>query len=248
MPKIMQKIALVTGSSRGIGLETARQLATQGVHVFLAGRHRDKLADVARRLQMTGLTVDACELDVTCSSTIAAAAAAIEARFGCLDILVNNAAIRVEPYGKQPSEQPLRLWRETFETNLFGLVDVTQSFLPLLRQSPAGRIVNVSSLLASLNSHSDRTSYCYSPMFKSLPAYSASKSAVNSWTVHLAYELRDTPIKVNAVHPGYTKTDMNNGDGELDVQAGAKTSVRMALLDINGPTGTYVHMDDALPW
>nr|MBA3774253.1 SDR family NAD(P)-dependent oxidoreductase [Ramlibacter sp.] len=139
-------------------------------------------------------------------------------------------------------------WRETFDTNLFGVVEVTQAFLPLIRKSAAGRIVNVSSLLASLGTHSDQSSYAYSPMFKSLPAYSASKSAINSWTVHLAFELRETPIKVNAVHPGYTKTDMNEGAGELDIPSGARTSVSMALLDSDGPSGKYVHMGKILPW
>jgi NAD(P)-dependent dehydrogenase (short-subunit alcohol dehydrogenase family) len=242
------KIALVTGATRGIGLETARQLAGNGVHVLLAGRNHDKAAEAALRLQNTGLDVEACMLDVTQAESVTAAAAEVARKYGRLDILVNNAAIRIEEYGKEPSEQPLQQWRETFDTNLFGIVTVTQAFLPLLRKSLAGRIVNVSSLLASLGTHSDPASYAYSPKFKSLPAYSASKSALNSWTVHLAYELRDTPIKVNAVHPGYTKTDMNSGDGDLDIPTGAKTSVRMALLDSDGPSGGYFHMDKTVPW
>jgi NAD(P)-dependent dehydrogenase (short-subunit alcohol dehydrogenase family) len=118
----------------------------------------------------------------------------------------------------------------------------------LLRGAPAARIVNVSSLLASLTTHGHRESYAYSDKFKSLPGYSASKSALNSWTVHLAYELRDTRIKVNAAHPGYTKTDMNDGDGDLDITAGAATSVRLALLDDDGPTGGYFHLDQMVPW
>jgi NAD(P)-dependent dehydrogenase (short-subunit alcohol dehydrogenase family) len=248
MPANPPKIALVTGATRGIGLETARQLAEGGVHVLLAGRSPDRAAQAASRLRARGADVEACALDVTREASIAALAEDIERRHGRLDILVNNAAIRIEEYGRRPSEQPLGSWRETFETNLFGVVAVTQALLPLIRRSAAGRIVNVSSLLASLGTHSDAASYAYSPKFKSLPAYSASKSAVNSWTVHLAYELRDTPIKVNAVHPGYTKTDMNEGDGELDVSVGARTSVRMALLDRDGPSGSYVHMDQTLPW
>jgi NAD(P)-dependent dehydrogenase (short-subunit alcohol dehydrogenase family) len=242
------KIALVTGANRGIGLEIVRQLARSGVRVLLTGRRADAAAEAAERLRQEGLDVEALTLDVTKESTIATAAGHVAARYGRLDILVNNAGIRIEQYGKQPSEQPLPQWRETFETNLFGVVAVTQRFLPLIRKSTAGRIVNVSSLLASLGTHSDASSYAYSAMFKSLPAYSASKSAINSWTVHLAFELRDTPIKVNAVHPGYTKTDMNDGAGELDIRAGAKTGVKMALLDDDGPTGQYVHLGMTLPW
>lgn len=242
------KIALVTGANRGIGLEIARQLAENGIRVLLTGRNHEAAVGAATKLQRTGLDVEALALDVTKADSIAAAAAHVAAKYGRLDILVNNAAIRIEQYGKQPSEQPLQQWRETFDTNLFGVVEVSIAFLPLIRKSTAGRIVNVSSLLASLSTHSNPDSYAYSPMFKSLPAYSASKSAVNSWTVHLAYELRETPIKVNAVHPGYTKTDMNEGEGDLDIPTGAKTSVRMALLDNDGPTGYYVHMGDTVPW
>lgn len=241
-------IALVTGATRGIGAETARQLAESGVHVLLAGRNLKGTEAVTSSFRRVGFSVEACTVDVTCPETIKACADYVRRTHGRLDILINNAAIRIEEYGRQPSEQPLDQWRLTFETNLFGLVAVTQAFLPLLRRSPAGRIVNVSSLLASLATHTDQASYAHSSKFKSLPAYSASKSAVNSWTVHLAYELRDTAIKVNAVHPGYTKTDMNAGDGVLEVAEGAKTSVMMALLNADGPSGRYVHMGEDLPW
>ncbi|MFJ3961876.1 SDR family oxidoreductase [Streptomyces sp. NPDC090036] len=242
------KIALVTGANRGIGLEIARQLAEKGVRVVLSGRKPDAVVEAATALRSAGLNVEPLVLDVTSTGSIAGAAAELDARLGHLDILVNNAGIRIEEYGRQPSEQPLRQWRETFDTNLFGVVEATTAFLPLIRKSAAGRIVNVSSLLASLTTHSDPGSYAYSPMFKSLPAYSASKSALNSWTVHLAYELRETPIKVNAVHPGYTRTDMNEGAGDLEIPEGAATSVGMALLDDDGPTGSYVHMGNTVPW
>lgn len=248
MSKSPPRIALVTGANRGIGFEICRQLAGRGVHTLLSGRNPESVAGAADRLAAAGLPVEPLVLDVTEPEGIRAAADEIEGKFGCLDILVNNAAVRIEEYGRQPSEQSLREWRETFDTNLFGLVEVTTTLLPLLRKSGAGRIVNVSSLLGSVTTHSDPSSYAYSPMFKSLPAYSASKSAVNSWTVHLAYELRDTPIKVNAVHPGYTKTDMNAGAGDLEVADGASTSVEMALLGDEGPTGGYLHKGTTLPW
>lgn len=241
-------IALVTGANRGIGFETARQLAATGIRVLLAGRDREAVTEAAEKLRADGLAADPLVLDVTDPRSIRAAAREVDRSHGRLDILVNNAGIRIEEYGRQPSEQPMRQWRETFDTNLFGVVEVTRAFLPLLVRSPAGRIVNVSSLLGSLTTHSDPRSYAYSPMFKSLPAYSASKSAVNSWTVHLAYELRGTPVKVNAVHPGYTRTAMNDGAGDLDVADGARTSVTMALLGDDGPTGTYTHSGETVPW
>jgi len=151
----------------------------------------------------------------------------------------------IDDIARKPSEQTLATWRETFDTNLFGLIAVTQAFLPLLRKSEAGRIVNVSSLLGSLTLHSDPGSPIYN--FK-VPAYNVSKSAVNAWTVQLAYELRDTHIKVNTIHPGYVKTDMNKGEGEIDIPAGAKTSVQLALAGADAPNGGYFHLGQALPW
>lgn len=243
-----KKIALVTGSNRGIGLEIVRQLAEHDIHVLLSGRDPQEVAVAANGLKEEGLSVEPLVLDITNPRHISECVRHVDEKFGRLDILVNNAGVRIEPYGRKPTEQPLELWRETFETNVFGVVSVTNAFIPLILKSQSGRIVNVSSLLASLTTHTDVNSYAYSPMFKSLPAYSASKSAINSWTVHLAFELKDTAIKVNAVHPGYTKTDMNEGAGDLDLSTGAQTSVEMALLDEDGPSGKYVHLGAQIPW
>ncbi|WP_299546406.1 SDR family oxidoreductase [uncultured Tateyamaria sp.] len=248
MKKDAGKIALVTGANRGIGFEIARQIAQSGAHVLLSGRSFEHANIAAQTLCDQKLIATPIQLDVTDPESVSHAADWIASTFGRLDILVNNAAIRIEDYGIAPSGQPMWKWRETFETNLFGVVEVTQALLSLIRNSKAGRIVNVSSLLGSVGTHSDRSSYAYSDMFKSLPAYSASKCGVNSWTAHLAYELRDTPIKVNAVHPGYTKTDMNDGLGDLEIPEGARTSVQMALLGSNGPSGSYVHLDRIIPW
>ena len=238
------KVALVTGATRGIGLETVRQLAAAGVHTLLAGRNRAKAVDAALGLQAKGLPVEAIELDVTDAGSIAQAVASVTAKHGRLDILVNNAGVFRDDADKPPSEQSLEIWRETFDTNVFGLVATTQAFLPLLRKSPAARIVNLSSILGSIALHSDPDSSIFG--FK-VPAYDVSKSAVNAWTVHLAYELRDTPHKVNAVHPGSVKTDMNPG-GDIDIPEGARTSVEMALLDDGGPSGSFVHLGKVLPW
>ncbi len=244
----MKKIALITGANRGLGFETARQLAEKGVTVLLGGRNLEAIKEASKKIKKQGYSSDYILLDITNRDHINSALNTIKEKYGRLDILVNNAAIRIEHYGLNPSEQPMQKWRDTFDTNLFGMVELTVAMLPLIKKSTSGRVVNVSSLLASITTHTDQNSYAYSPMFKSLPAYSAAKSAVNSWTVHLAYELRDTLIKVNAVHPGYTVTDMNEGAGDLDVSEGALTSVRMALLDSSGPSGTFTHMGNAIGW
>jgi NAD(P)-dependent dehydrogenase (short-subunit alcohol dehydrogenase family) len=239
------KVALVTGATRGIGRETVRQLAEAGVHTLLAGRDRQKAVAAALELQTQGLPVEAIALDVTDADSIAAAVREIEQRHGRLDILVNNAGILVDEFGRKVSEQSLDTWRKTFDTNVFGLIATTQAFLPLLHKSDGGRIVNVSSILGSLALHSDPASPIYD--FK-VPAYNVSKSAVNAWTVQLAYELRDSRIKINTIHPGYVKTEMNGGEGEIDVPAGARTSVRLALIDDAGPNGGYFHQEQSLPW
>ena len=245
-----EKIALVTGATRGIGLETVRQLAETGVHVLLAGRNRDKAVEAALALQAKGLSVEAIALDVTAAASIAAAAKEVERKHGKLDILVNNAGIIADDADKGVSGQSIATWRKTFDTNLFGVIETTQAFLPLIRKSDAGRIVNVSSLLGSISEHQNPASFIYE--FKGVPSYNVSKSAVNAWTVHLAHELKDTGIKVNTIHPGYVKTDMNKaGDqqnGELEVADGARTSVRLALIDNAGPTGGYFYLDQVLPW
>lgn len=239
-----QKIALVTGATRGIGLETVRQLAAAGVHTLLAGRDLAKAREAAQALKSEGLPVEAIALDVSDAASIAVAAKQVEASHGRLDILVNNAGIFKDDFAKSPSEQSLETWRETFDTNLFGMVAVTQALLPLLQRAPAARIVNLSSSLASLALHSDPGSAFYE--FK-VPAYNVSKTAVNAWTVQLAYELRDTAIKVNAADPGSVKTDMNS-NGQLELADGASTSVGLALLDAAGPTGTFQHRGEVLPW
>ncbi|WP_312320798.1 SDR family oxidoreductase [Stenotrophomonas sp.] len=240
-----QKIALVTGATRGIGLETVRQLAQAGVHTLLAGRNRDTAVAAALKLQSEGLPVEAIQLDVNDSASIEAAVKTVAERHGRLDILVNNAGILVDDTALAPSQQSLDTWRTTFETNVFAVVAVTNAFLPLVKASPAGRIVNVSSILGSLTLHSQPGSPIYG---FAVPAYNASKSAVNAWTVQLAYELRDSTTKVNTVHPGYVKTDMNGGEGEIEISEGARSSVGMALIGADGPNGSFTYLGEVLPW
>ena len=241
----MSRIALITGANRGIGHETAKQLAEAGVRVLVAARSLDKADAAARQLQALGLPAEALALDVTDAASIVEAAAEVRRRHGRLDILVNNAGVMLDEAAKPVSGQGLDLWRETFETNLFGVIAVTQAFLPLLRESPAGRIVNLSSILGSNTLHATPGSPIYD--FK-VPAYNVSKTALNGWTVQLAYELRDTPVKVNAAHPGHVQTDMGGPSAPMAIVDGAKTSVRLALLPDDGPSGGYFHMDQALPW
>jgi len=241
----VSKIALITGANKGIGLETARQLAHRDVHVIIGSRDRAKGVEAALRLQGEGLAVEALSLDVLDAASIAAAVGEVTQRHGALDILVNNAGVMLDDPAKKVSEQSLDVWRRTFATNVFAMIEVTQAFLPLLRKSAAGRIVNVSSLLGSVTLHAQPGSPIYD--FK-VPAYNCSKSTVNAWTVQLAYELKDTPMKVNAVHPGHVKTDMGGPAAPMELVDGAKTSVALALLDASGPTGAFLHLGESLPW
>jgi NAD(P)-dependent dehydrogenase (short-subunit alcohol dehydrogenase family) len=240
----MSKIALVTGANRGIGLETARQLAANGIHVILAARDAAKSAAAAKILKSENLDVEALALDVTDADSIAAAVKQVAAQHGHLDILVNNAGVLLRDGTSKVSEQKMDTWRKTFDTNVFGLVAVTQAFLPLLAKSLAGRIVNLSSVLASMTLHSEPRSPIYD---MKVAAYNVSKTAVNAYTVQLAYELRDTKMKVNAVHPGYVKTDMSP-EATMEIVDGAKTSVALALIGDDGPNGAYMHMKQKLPW
>jgi len=240
-----KKIALVTGANKGIGLETARQLAQQNITVLLGSRDLAKGEAAARELGKAGLDVRALEIDVNESASIDKAVAQVERDFGRLDILINNAGVLVDDYGKKVSEQSLDTWRATFETNVFGLVATTQAFLPLLRKSDAGRIVNVSSILGSITYHATPGSPVYD--FK-VPAYNVSKAAVNAYTVQLAYELKDSKIKVNAAHPGWVKTNLGGDGATMEIPDGAKTSVALATIGAEGPNGAYLHMGESIPW
>jgi NAD(P)-dependent dehydrogenase (short-subunit alcohol dehydrogenase family) len=239
-----KKVALVTGANKGIGYETARTLAREGVHVLLGSRDRVRGEKAASELAKEG-SVEHITLDVTDEESIEATRDYIAKKFGRLDILVNNAGILVDQLDRAPSQQPLAAWRKTFDTNVFGLVAVTNALLPLIREAGAGRIVNVSSLLGSIAEHRDPSSQVYE---MKVPAYNVSKSAVNDWTVQLAHELRNTQVKVNAVHPGHVATDMAGPDAPLTPAEGARTSVRLALLGADGPSGGFYHEQEALRW
>jgi len=239
------RIALITGANKGIGLETARQLGRKDIRVILGARNSARGAEAVRLLTAEGIDAHAITIDVTSPESISAAVLDVEKRFGSLDILVNNAGILDYSTDTNPTEVPMETWRRTFDTNFFGMIAVTQAFLPLLRKSPAGRIVNLSSILGSVSEHCDTNS----PAFKyRLPAYSASKGAVNMFTAELAQELAGTPIKVNAAHPGIVKTDMGGADAPMEIVDGAKTSVALATLPQDGPSGGFFHMGVHMRW
>ena len=240
-----KKIALITGANKGIGLETARQLAKQGITVLAGARDEAKANAAADELRKEGLDVQGIVLDVNEEGSMKEAVKRIERDYGRLDILVNNAGVMLDDRKKKPSEQPLEVWRKTFETNLFGLVATTKALLPLLRKSAAGRIVNLSSILGSVTLHSTPGSPIYD---SKQPAYDVSKSAVNAWTVSLAWELKETPIKVNAAHPGWVKTEMGGEGAQMEIEDGAKTSVALATLGPDGPSGGFLHLGETLPW
>ena len=240
-----KKIALITGANKGIGLETARQLGQQGITVLAGARDETKARQASEELSKAGLDAHGIVIDVNDADSIQKAAARIERDRGRLDILVNNAGVMIDDPKKKPSEQSLEVWRKTFETNLFGLIATTQAMLPLLRKSTAGRIVNLSSILGSIHFHATPGSPIYD---MKMPAYDVSKSAVNAYTVHLAYELKDTAIKVNAAHPGWVKTEMGGEGATMEITDGAKTSVALATIGTEGPNGAYMHMGETLPW
>ena len=239
----MSRVAVVTGANKGIGLEIARQLGREGITVFLGVRDVERGRAAAEKLRAEGLDARPLPLDVTDDASVSAAAALLEQSEGRLDILVNNAGIAIDD--GPPSRVSLDAVRRTYETNVFGVIRTTQALLPLLRRSDAGRIVNLSSGLGSLTRNSDPTWDYASVKFL---AYNSSKTALNMITVQFAYELRTTPIKVNAADPGYVATDMNRNQGVRSVEQGAATPVRLALLPADGPTGGYFNDDGPLPW
>ena len=240
-----KKIALITGANKGIGLETARQLGKKGMTVLVGARDRRKGEEAVAELRKENLDAQVLEIDVSKSASIQQAAAQVEKEFGHLDVLVNNAGVMLDDKDKKVSEQSMEVWRDTFETNVFGVIETTKAFLPLLRKSEAGRIVNLSSILGSIHFHATPGSPVYD---NKVAAYNVSKSAVNAYTVQLAYELKDTKMKVNAAHPGWVKTEMGGEGAQMEIEDGAKTSVQLATLGADGPNGAFLHDGEPLPW
>jgi NAD(P)-dependent dehydrogenase (short-subunit alcohol dehydrogenase family) len=230
------KSALITGANKGIGLEVARQLAQHGFYVYLGSRQLANGQAAVQQLATEGLTaVEAVQLDVTDPASIQAARAAIGAKTSSLDVLVNNAGIS----GGVPQaalHATLGQFQDVFATNVFGVASVTQAFVDLLAQAPQPRVVNVSTAMASLGLYADFDNPAFA--FR-VPVYQSSKAALNMLTLNQAYELRDTPFKINAVCPGYTQTDFTGHQGTSTAAEAGQRIVKYALLDADGPTGQF---------
>ncbi|GGG67993.1 SDR family oxidoreductase [Paenibacillus radicis (ex Gao et al. 2016)] len=245
------KVALITGATRGIGLETARGLSKLGAHVIIGGRDQQKADNAVKLLAQEGLKAEGLKIDVNEHADHEEAYAYLEKKYGKLDILINNAGILRD--AESASHQIINRTstisegelRETFDVNFFAPIVLTQTLLPLIRKSDAGRIVNLSSALGSLQLQADPASPFY-PM-KTF-AYNASKAALNAFTIHLAAELKDTPIKVNSIHPGWVQTEMGGQNANVDIVEGSRTSIIMATLPADGPTGGFFHLENPLPW
>ena len=240
-----RKIALVTGANKGIGFEVARQLAETGATVLLGARDPDRGEQAAQTLRGHGGDVRFILLDLGRADSIQEAAAKIEAEFGRLDILINNAGVFEFDGEGAPSVARLDVVERTLRTNFIGALAVTQAMLPLLRKSSAARIVNVSSGLGSLTQHADRN---WQFADAKVLGYSASKAALNMLTVQLAYELRDSAIKVNSADPGYTATDLNGNRGTQTVAEGSEAILRLALLPDDGPSASFFDRNGPVPW
>ncbi|MEI2300098.1 SDR family NAD(P)-dependent oxidoreductase [Ensifer sp. MJa1] len=245
-------VALVTGANKGIGLQIAKDLAKNGLTVLIGSRNLEKGEEAARAVAGDAHAV---QLDVTDAASISAAADRVRNEFGRLDVLVNNAGIASTAppdtsfeerlRHNTPSQAPLDYIRAIYETNVFGLMAVTQAMLPLLREAPLGRIVNMGSSSGSLTLNAD-PHYAHRRVFGA--AYSPSKTAVHAVTLAFAVELENTGIKVNAACPGFTATDLNGFRGTRTVEEGAREAVRLAMLGPDGPTGTFSEEGGTVPW
>lgn len=230
------KMAFITGGARGLGFEISRQLGLKGYSVFLGARNLDAGKERAEVLKGEGIEAIPIELDVGSEASIEKALAEINKKVNYLDAFVNNAGTFEEEWGTMPSDLALNDLRRTFEVNFFGPFLLLRGVTPLIKQSSAGRIVNISSDMGSLEGINDPGSIVYDVMG---PAYQASKVAVNSLTALFAKELKDTPCKVNSASPGWCRTDMGTDDAPLSVEQGADTPVWLATLDEDGPTGKF---------
>ncbi len=241
----MAKVVVITGANKGIGFEVARQLGRAGFTVLLGARDPQRGQDAAAHLRGEGLDVRYAAADLNDGAASGAALArTIGEGFGHLDVLVNNAAIFDKGDG-HASDIGLDTLRRTFEANFFGTVAFTQPLLPLLRAGGSAQIINVSSGLGSLAINGDAASPYYHA--KAL-AYNASKAALNMFTVDLAYDLRETGVRVNSVCPGYTATDLNNHSGPQTIEEGAIAIVRLAQMSGDIPSGSFIHKDGTYPW
>ena len=228
------KTALVTGANKGIGLEVVRQLAQNGFFVYLGCRSLENGSAAIKKLKDDGIyNVEAVQLNVTDQGSVSAARATIGKKTEVLDVLINNAGIS-GGFPQSALNATIDQFKTVYETNVFGVVSVTQAFIDLLKRSPEPRIVNVSSAMGSLSLAADLSNS------NKMAVYQSSKSALNMYTINLAYDLRDTPFKVNMVCPGYTKTDFTGHKGTSTVQEAGQRIAKYGLIGQNGPTGKFI--------
>ena len=244
------RTALVTGANKNIGFEVTKQLAQKGIYVYLGSRNLENGIEAVNKLHAEGINnVEAIQLDVTNDKSVQVAREVIGKKTKSLDILINNAGI----YGGYPQstfDATIEQFKAAYDTNIYGVVRVAQAFIDLLKKSSEPRIVNVSSSQGSITLHSDPAYKYYD--YKGV-VYLSSKAALNMYTVVLAYELKDTKFKVNAVCPGFTKTDFNGHRGPGTVEVAGKRIVKYALIDKEGPTGKFFSEENnpvtgEIPW
>ena len=244
------KSALVTGANKSIGFEVARQLAQNGIYVYLGSRNLENGIEAVNKLKAEGLNnVEAIQLDITNDESVKKARVELGKKTKVLDILINNAGI-FGGYPQSALDSTVEQFKAAYDANVYGVVRVTQGFIDLLKKSYEPRIINVSSSQGSITLHSD-PSYKYYDYKAAV--YLSSKSAMNMYTVVLAYELKDTDFKINAVCPGYTKTDFNGHRGPGTVEVAGKRIVKYALIDKDGPTGKFFSEENncetgEIPW
>jgi len=243
----METVAFITGANRGIGFETSKQLAKKNTKVILGSRDLDKGKKAIEKLATEGINADLIQYDAFDLKAPQKVYDYISKEYKKLDILINNAGVLLTGnlFVTNSSSVSDKDIKDTFQTNLFSVISLTQKLLPLIKKSDAGRIVNVSTILSSLTLHSAKDSPI-SPAKEF--AYNASKTALNAFTIHLANELKDTKIKVNSGHPGWVKTELGGPNAPIEVKDSFETSLRLATLDENGPTGGLFHKDETIPW
>lgn len=243
----MKKVALVTGANKGLGYQTAKELGQNGIKVLVGARNEERGNNAVSQLKNEGIDAEFVQLDVASADSIKDAVKTISENYDQLDILVNNAGmIHAKESWDADSVNSLTqdILRNTFETNFFGLVDLTQQLVPLIKKSAQGNIVNVSSILGSLEeANNPKSDYYQVKPF----AYNASKAAVNSYTIHLAAALKNDKIKVNSAHPGWVQTDLGTEHAPLTVKQGARTIVDLAL-DTSEKTAQFEHLGQTIAW
>lgn len=243
----MNKVALITGANRGIGFETAKALGALGINLIIGCRDLTKGETAVKQLQSLGFKAEAISYNANEEKSAETVFNYIDKKYGKLDILINNAGMIAEELIGENSSITVTQndLQKTFQVNLFSVIALTQKLLPLIKKSDAGRIVNLSSIVGSLTlQNMEQSPIDPAKAF----AYNTSKTALNSYTIHLAHALKDTNIKVNSAHPGWAKTELGGPFAPMEIADSYKTSLRLATIGSDGPSGSFFHESETLPW